>query len=356
MSPNAVSGYTKLEPSAVRLPSGVSGFCLQGVAMVFSRGTRRFLRAIMCFLAMGFGAANAQARNFQTTLFDPTGNNPNQSFADLSFFTNGQPQPAGQSVMALSFWGWFNTPWDVALANSGYQYDFSRIKAVLIDEPYWWGIGYTDGANMKTFTNPCAPGQKYCPDVGTIYNQLQQLGKAIKQTSPNTRFWINFSAIEVQWMGYVLPPPQPSYGFPAQTLYGSFVDVISVDLYTGDFNGGLLPYYTFLIGSRVTSAQQIALVPGDFADPSLPAGMLADYFNYANQANEACNLSVGGAGITGSFDGCLVWDVLGFQASTLFNNPAVGDAWKNEASYTIQTSVQPAAAAAITSVVYPLNN
>jgi len=60
--------------------------------------------------------------------------------------------------------------------------------------------------------------------------------------------------------------------------------------------------------------QQIALVPGVFSAPVNQYGLLQDYFDYADQWNEVCDLPLGSRGVTGLYDGCRIWIVAGWLA------------------------------------------
>src|SRR5688572_29097634 len=78
--------------------------------------------------------------------------NPAGAEADVAFFNEVDPQPQGRSVLFLE--GWRNLDGeeirsDFASRIAGYGYDWSRISAVVVDEPYWYYTGHTNE------TNPC---------------------------------------------------------------------------------------------------------------------------------------------------------------------------------------------------------
>ena len=143
--------------------------------------------------------------------------------------------------------------------------------------------------------------------------QLAAAANALESVAPRARFWVNFNSSEVQWMkNGQCPLNQP------------YIDVISLDDYYQPFSPELENYYNWIIQHRATPQQQIALIPGTFYgdginDPTVQAGYLPGYFAYANDKNQSCNLPLGPRGVTGSFDGCLVWMVLGFAADTFTN-------------------------------------
>jgi hypothetical protein len=295
------------------------------------------------------------------------------ALGDLAYFDVESAQPAGRAIMAIPFPTWKNTSWQAMLAASP-SYDFSRIDAVLIDEPYW-----EDQETGGIPQNPCAPGRPSndtrCGKVHESIAVLQALGAALKATSPKTRFWLNFSESECQWLGFGSQnsaPPLP--------LYGRFVDVVSVDKYGGDFTTSVAQIYDFFLAHRSMASQQVALVPGTFVlevggvivggDASQQAARLLSYFAYATQKNATCNLPIGRLGITGSFDGCPVWGVWGWLAgdapgsavsfyglSTSAPPPSrvapLVAAWNAEKNLPLVRSVQ-AAAGAITAVIAPL--
>jgi hypothetical protein len=268
------------------------------------------------------------SRNFRMALW---GNETAPAVdADMSFFFQDDTQPASPARSILEFFP-FDTKVNVsdmaqAWANmvGRNHYDFSRIDAVIIDEPYLIAAGaappYTSG-----WRNPCNDGYygiRY-QDVLAAYQQFQALAQAVKRTSHATRFWINFSEPEVQWM---MDPSCPI------TLSGPFVDVVSLDKYLKPFAGPcqitinqeaacVQPYYDWLVGHPAYQGQQIALVPGTFVktdsnnnlltNPQNQANLLPGFFNYAARMNRSCNLPLGATGVTGIADGCPVWVVNG---------------------------------------------
>jgi hypothetical protein len=295
---------------------------------------RYALSFCLSFFVLSFGrVSEAQTRNFQMALW---GNEGNQApiDADVAFFHGGDTQPSGHSILKFSFW---NTQGAWQSMVSKMKYDFSRIDAVAVDEPYWTTIG-TSPLPRNVWQNPCQDNRY--PRVASSYQMLQSLGQAVKQTSSRTRFWINFSEPEIQWMMDTNCPANRPI-----TLNGSFVDVVSLDRYKILFEGPcqvtlsrpapcLQPYYDWILAHRAYAGQQIALVPGVFVrilerrtgpvrldDPNSQTALLAGFFNYAATMNQSCSLPLGATGFTGVFDGCLVWLVIGYPGESWTENP-----------------------------------
>lgn len=212
------------------------------------------------------------------------------------------PQPAGRSILSI-FATDSNLPnyWPSAVAG----YDLTRVEAVNVDEPY---LNILGKAGFGTTGDPCNPSD---PRYNTIQNGFALLkadAAAIKKSSSKIRFWVNFSVPEVGWM------MNGSCAF----LNASYIDVVSVDDYRNDFNSTVEPMYSWFISHPGYSGQQLALVPGTFVfpngsvDPVVQSEFLEEYFNYAANANQTCNLPPSSVGTTGIFDGCRVWLVAGF--------------------------------------------
>ncbi len=273
-----------------------------------SAGSVFALFAALLFLAHS-GATDAQSasRSFQTGLYvDYSEPALTKADADIAMFGEGQPQPPGRSIMKFKSFD-YATP---ILAGEGY--DWSRIVAVLIDEPYMYELHVAfPGTNQDK--NPChdSPG----PRIDVIYRTQQQLAAAasvLQSVAPWARLWVNFTYQEVDWM---------SESACSLTLNQPYIDVISLDQYYDYFDPSVKPRYDWIVAHRATPQQQLALIPGTFYrpgqdDPGRQAGILLGYFAYAEIANQSCNLPLGPRGVTGSFDGCPVWMVLGFAADT----------------------------------------
>jgi hypothetical protein len=250
----------------------------------------------------------AGPKRFQTALYAyATGADQN---ADVAFFSGGN-QPSGLSILAINYA-------DVS-GLSSLPYDWSRIVAVFVDEPYWTSVG--GGA----WSNPCYDGRYSA--IPSALQDLQRAAAAVKSIAPRTRFWVNFSEPEVQWM------MDPNCAMT--WLNDPSFDVVSMDKYNVPFDDGydyvtigspsssVKPYYDFLANCPAAPSQQLALVPGTFyfqsptyIAPITEASWLQGFFDYANSSNQSCNLPLGGAGATGNYDGCKIWAVMGFWASS----------------------------------------
>jgi hypothetical protein len=248
---------------------------------------------------------SAATRSFQMALWD----NPAGVDADLAFFSEGQVQPSSRSILFV--WSWWEpnaeTNPNFARALADKNYDWSRIVAVVIDEPYWFNTGNTD------WSNPCRnPGDPRNAQVARTATQLADAAAVIRDISPSTRLWINFSVPEIQWAS--------DHGCPIH-INQWYIDVISLDSYWGTFRNVVRPHYDWLYDNRATPYQQFALVPGTFFrdgvdDQDLRAWYLQGYFDYAKTSNQRCELPLGRVGITGNWDGCLVWLIAGWPASS----------------------------------------
>ena len=226
-------------------------------------------------------------------------------------FGEGQPQPPGRSIISLKSWANGPIPEPVR------HYDWTRIVALLIDEPY----------NSVT-SSPCVDGAAQLA-AANIDQLLAARAAELQSFAPFTRFWVNFADTQVAWMMdstcFDFYPPDSAF------LVKPYMDVISVDSYYSPFtnpnngNDYVQKYYDFLVPRRATPYQQIALIPGTFYrngrdNQNNQASFIPAFFDYANNANQTCNLPLPSRGVTGSFDGCLVWMVLGFAADTFNQN------------------------------------
>jgi hypothetical protein len=177
--------------------------------------------------------------------------------------------------------------------------------------------------------DPCAPGDVRRPYILQAYNQLQALAAAIKQTSPRTRFWVNFESVELQWMQNGSCANIQISATQSISLNGPYIDVVSLDEYIDDFVTTVRPKYDWLLAHPGYSGQQLALVPGAFVHPSglgssaiAQAQILEEYFDYATTMNRSCNFPLGNTGVTGVFDGCPVWLVAGFLYQSIQDCPS----------------------------------
>jgi hypothetical protein len=245
---------------------------------------------------------------------------------DILVFSENTPQPPGRSLLLLANWAH-----DSPLSASGY--DWSRIVAVEIDEPF----------NILT-GDPCGS-----PNTASEFDYVDRLLAAraaeLKSIAPLTRFWVNVTDREVGWMRA-----------DCALMNRAYMDVISLDRYYDFFDPDVRPYYDWLVAHPATPQQQLALIPGTFYrpgadDPGRQAAILQGYFDYANYMNQACNLPLGSRGVTGSYDGCRVWIVLGWLAAS-FNDgntqyvgeqdptsSAIAAAWRQELALPLRADI-----------------
>lgn len=213
---------------------------------------------------------------------------------DIQVFGDRDPQPPGRSIMlSLDVNPATSTP----LYDRGY--DWSRIVAVEVDEPY-------NSVHANNF--PC---NQYA--ISQIDNILAQRTKELKAIAPHVRFWVNFTPTDITAMGGGL------HGCAAD-LNKDYIDIVSLDDYDVPFGWGnnvqpdtsVMVYYDWLINHPATLQQQLALIPGTFVGQE---GVIPSYFPYPNYVNgQGCDLPLGPRGITGSYDRCRVWIVFGWLA------------------------------------------
>jgi len=210
-----------------------------------------------------------------------------------------QPPPPARTFMRIGVTG---------PSFAAYSYDWSRIVAVLVDEPYGpQNMGLVNNAIIDHLIK-YPDGSPVCPAppaavtaIATIDTLLQQRAMDLEAVAPQARFWVNFTGDEANWMAVC----------GTQSFNRTYIDVISADWYDVQFST-LQPFYTVVAGNPAKPDQQLALVPGVFSAPVNQGPFLAAYFSYANTLNQTCNLPLGSRGVTGSYDGCRVWIVLGW--------------------------------------------
>jgi hypothetical protein len=303
--------------------------------------TRILILCAVCSTMSLWWARNADAadsvspRKFQMTMY---GNREGVD-AELKMFSEGEPQPDGLSVMAYDQWRTTNSV--SYLRDRGY--DWSRIVAAVVDEPYWFFGGGIE-------KHPCeTPGDgrsdTFLKDVAEY---LRTSETSLHTVSRSTRFWINFSLPEVEWIRdrdgrrRDAPSVKACKELLSKTMLANYIDVISFDWYEQPFKL-LKPKYEWLWNHRSAKHQQLALLPGlhyrkavdtcgpcaqpcDGAakdncaqfktGPETMASYLLGYFQYANRKNRKCNLDLGEIGETGHYDGCPVWTVQGYTYQT----------------------------------------
>jgi hypothetical protein len=265
-------------------------------------------------------APNCQnSRFFQTTLwtYDSQGTNWSHTagYLDIPSFESDGPggQPPGRSIMLHERW----RDLDLTMLSV----DWSRILAVVIDEPYVTGLRTIEGSEPIEY-NPCINFSGMAASLNPLQEQRRQNIAATRAAlldtvadahaiAPRARVWVNFHIYEANWM----PGDNCSLN-----LNDSSIDVVSLDRYEVNFSA-IQSNYTFFIATMPN--QQLALVPGTHYrvggdSPQTAAGRLQGFFDYANSMNQQCNMGLGRMGRTGFYDGCRVWMVAGWVA-----NPAL---------------------------------
>jgi hypothetical protein len=256
----------------------------------------------------------ANTRFFQMALFtyESQGSNwqSTEGYVDVSMFgDDGSPQPAGRSVMRFD--SWFE---DEPLARAAID-DWSRILAVMIDEPYVTRF-QTDHDDDER-ANPCrgstAKQETRRANLRAIRTKLLNAVNLVHDVAPRTRVWVNFHEREVRWMREN----------DCEHLNDPTIDVVSLDHYERNFSELADEYAWFVFAMP---QQQLALVPGTHYriggdSPSQAAARLQGYFDYANRMNQQCDIGFGRVGLTGNYDGCRVWIVAGWSAIPVFPPP-----------------------------------
>jgi hypothetical protein len=280
------------------------------------------LAALISFLATGTAGAQTSTRSFQMTLWEvplweyPDNHDPDPVLGqdtDIRVFYDhpGHPedQPAGLSIV-------IRADWNAPLAGRGY--DWSRIVAIQFDEPY----------DLPAKSGPCTAS-----GVAAIHDNLRDRATDLKSLAPWVRLWVNFGSNEIHWV--MDPSCTPR-------LDDNYIDVVSFDDYTKPFNTTV---YQWFIDHAPTNSQQLALVPGTYCTSSCNNNLQA-YFDYAEAKNLSqdktklnCKLSLGARGITGIYDGCRVWAVIGFLAG---EDALGGTVYHGELNPTQSTTIQNA--------------
>jgi len=238
---------------------------------------------------------SAQERSFQMTLMESS----DHSYVDLDWIAPPDEAPAAPRRMILQIGHFLDFEGEGAGTVDFYMskltqqsYNWQQVAAVMIDEPYWNATGRVITAVPCPASPGTQPDTRYA-DIVERMARMASLATAVKRISSNTRFWVNFSRPEMDWMD-----PMKSLAC-THDLMKSYIDVISVDIYEADFNSMVKPYYDWILANRTRTQQQLALVPGVFTIATSPhwsatqvAGALAAYFSYANSTNAAAGKPV----------------------------------------------------------------
>lgn len=259
------------------------------------------LMAVVFFTGSSATYAQAQTRSFQMGLWTA----PKGPDSDIAVFWGNQPQPPGLSI-------WVNYPSPYENLNTVYTdgnnqlpapIDWSRIVAIEMDEPYASidGTFIAPGGDCSSSGDPTL--------ISPIDTALQQRAAELKALAPKARFWVNFTWIEASWIAFCTTP---------LAVNRAYIDVFSFDWYNTPLDplfSNLGQAYAIVFNSRPKPDQQLALIPGVYSAPQSQEGYLQGYFDYANNNNQSCNLPLGSRGVTGIFDGCPVWIVLGWLSN-----------------------------------------
>lgn len=296
----------------------------------------RIVRALLTVLILVGPVieAGAQSRSFQMAIWAERDQAPGID-TDIPVFIAGEDQPPGRSILIRSNYYAPITP---------SEYQWSRIVAVLVDEPY-------EGWN---FPGPCWSAD-HVNDVEVREQLVADRAAELKSISPLTRFWVNLARPQLDWM---MGPQCSNTNLAPVDVNRSYIDVISVDIYNASFATTVKPYYDWLSTHRARPDQQMALVPGTHYrsgsggySAASQAAHLQGYFSYANTENQNCSLPFGSRGKTGMFDGCPVWIILGWLAYNHVENGVtfkgerdpsswqIADAWRGELANPVKTDL-----------------
>jgi hypothetical protein len=295
----------------------------------FSSGLLLTLITAAAFLT-GSGTAYAQSntRSFQMALWtDPV---LDKDTDIRTFFFGHESQPAQGPTVLIGY----NTAYDYTLGNvGGVIIDWSRIVAVEIDEPYSppsSPASLDNSLKLPNGTPACQVSLAALNEaIAPVDAKLFQRATELHALAPHARFWVNFNKTEANWMA--------TCGNPL-AFNRTYIDVVSAD-WTDDGNNNDIataqPFYSVVAANRPSSRpdQQLALLPGVYHAPVDQLTHLQGFFDYANQTNTdpntgqlSCNLPLGPRGVTGIFDGCPMWIVLGWFSGniTVGNTTYVG--------------------------------
>ena len=276
------------------------------------------LRSILFIVLTVFGVlvptldAQAQSvtRSFQISLWEGGGGpwSAGNGDTDIHSFLPRTVQSSAQLPGRFIVVGWDPT---VPLTDAGI--DWSRVVAVEIDEPY---ASVDHFLKFPDNSPACQPDPvALASAIAPIDTMVQQRATELQALAPKARFWVNFDRVEAHWMAYCSRP---------NVFNRHYIDVVSADWSDDNANNTIStvrPFYSVVAANRPKPDQQLALIPGTFYragidSPATQASYLQGYFDYANSANQNCNLSPGGRGVTGNFDGCPVWMVMGWLSNT----------------------------------------
>lgn len=248
---------------------------------------RSILLAALLFSALT--SALAGPKSFRMVLW----NGSDLKMVDYGWLYPGSAQPNNHPVI-LNISGVYDRS-DLGSYLSNLNYDWSLIAGVIIDEPYLPAI-------KNSSLQGCQLGSS-APTITSIESVISTAAGVIHSLGPATRFWVNFSEPELQWMmSCNLALNQP------------YIDVVSLDKYERPFDE-VRPYYDWLEAYPAKPQQQLALVPGAYylASPSpitaaVAASYLQEFFDYANLKNANRQAAP------------LVWLIMGFADDVIIGD------------------------------------
>lgn len=248
-------------------------------------GLSALLQKSILFAVLVFSAltpALGGPRSFRMALW----NGNDLGMVDYGWLYPGSIQPKNHPVI-LNISGVYDRS-DLESYLNDLHYDWSLIAGVIVDEPYLPAL-------KNSSLQDCQLSQSAPTTVTNTESAVNNAATVIHSLGSTTRFWVNFSEPELQWMMYC-----------DSLLNQPYIDVVSIDKYGTPFTS-IQPYYDWLESNYATLYQQFALVPGTYhhAAPStltaaVVAGYLQGFFDYANLKNANRQAKP------------LVWVVMGF--------------------------------------------
>jgi len=280
-----------------------------GVGHVNNKLSLKLLLALVTafIILVPSGKAHAAPRYFQMSLWECCGG-PTPTSAQTDIRSEGDgglgegvcpPQPAAPARSII-----VNLEYAYSLSTLDHCMNWSLIVAVEVDEPY-------NNAGVDQYLTSCTPQQPALNNaIATVDTQLQARATELQARNSKARFWVNFNPTEANWMA----------GCNDTQLFNrSYFDVVSEDQYYTSFTTGtvLTSFYEQMAANPATPSQQLAFIPGVFVTTSQSQyGYLGGYFSNANSFNASCSLPLGSRGVTGIYDGCPVWIVMGWMTGT----------------------------------------
>lgn len=264
------------------------------MSLIHSRLSSNVLLALLTASLVLSGKTHAQSgtRPFQMSLVECCGSRtPTRAETDIRSFEYGAAQPAGGPSIL------FGVGYSSSLTSGSGVSNWSQIVAVEVDEPY---TSVDDDLFLFNFFCLSPPTREIAP----IDAALAKMAAELNGLNPKARFWVNFTSKEASYMQQCSE---------AQAFNRTYIDVISYDAYWHPLSSAT---YNYIAANPAKPSQQLALIPGVFTNPSYQTSQLpylAGYFNYANAANQTCRLPLGSQGVTGNYDGCPVWIVMGWM-------------------------------------------